>query len=492
MVRFFKRTVQSLFSISILLIILQCRNNPSRPDLAVSIQINAPDSSIHAFGSLQLQAIATLTNGSTQDITQEALWQVETGLLGMVTEDGLFRAISNKSGSEKVYCIYQNITDSLTISVTGRAVTLTIWPINPAVAAGQSKQFNAIAEYLDDTGRDAELVSDLVEWVVEPQSAGTIDATGLFIANPAAVGDVTISISFQALYAEIQFELTTQDPLDVEFVSIPAGTFIMGSNNGWSDVRPEHEVYTDAFEMSKYEITNGLYVKYMNEAFKRGDVIVENGLLIGNGGPYNATIYGLVMVREGSPDNFIYFQPSIDDIAFFHVYPEYENYPVVRLTWYGAMAFCMHYGYRLPTEAEWEKASRGGEQAEYGTNTGQINHDLANYLSSEGKDIWNGLSPVGSFAPNKYGLYDMAGNAAEIVFDFYQKDYYSISPHDNPYGPGSPFPINFTGSEIVMITRGGSALYSDMFCSSTFRFPKAVPNKEGYSYEGFRIVKDSD
>ncbi|KAA3658992.1 MAG: hypothetical protein DWQ10_09905 [Calditrichaeota bacterium] len=469
-----------------------CKNNPQRPELAVSVEITAPDSSIHAFGSLQLQASAILTNGSVEDITREAVWRVETGLLGMVTDEGLFRAISNRSGLEKVYCIYQNITDSLSIQITGRAVTLTIWPIHPAVAAGQSKKFEAIAEFLDDTGRDPALVSDLVTWSISPENAGTIDSLGLFTAYPNAVGSVTISASYQALYSEIEFELSELDPLDIEFVTIPAGTFIMGDDNGYRDVQPAHEVYTDAFQISKFEITNRLFVQYMDEAFKQGDIIVENGLLIGNGGPYNAAVYGLVLTNPADPDYFIYFKPAIDNLQYFHVTPGFEDYPVVRLTWYGAMAFCMHYGYRLPTEAEWEKASRGGFQAEYGTATGQISHDLANYRGLDGHDVWDGLSPVGSFPANAYGLYDMAGNAAEIIFDLYQYDYYSISPHDNPYGPGSRFPLDLVGTDIVMVTRGGSALFSDMFCSSTFRYPKSVPSKAGYSYEGFRVVRDFD
>ncbi|KAA3615354.1 MAG: hypothetical protein DWQ05_13435 [Calditrichaeota bacterium] len=470
-------------------LLFRCERDTTRPDFAASIAIAAPDSTTHSFGSIQLQAIATLTNGKTKDVTLEADWQVETGLLGMVTEEGLFRAISNKSGSEKVYCIYQNKMDSLRITVTGRAVTLLIWPVNPIIRAGKSKQFAAIAEFLDDSGRQTENISDLVNWDLSPSHIGTLDSTGFFTASAAAVGEATISINFQALDTHIEVEISDRDPLNIEFVPIPAGTFTMGDDAGRTDAQPAHEIFTDAFFMSIYEITNSQYAAYLDEAYSRGDVLVENGLLIGRGGPYGGAIYGLLVGRPDFPENYIYFQPSIDEINNFQVTPGFENYPVIRLTWYGAMAFCNHFGYRLPTEAEWEKASRGGVQAEFGTATGELNHDLANYAGTGGADVWEKLAPVGSFPANSFGLHDMAGNAAEILFDLYQVDFYSISPHDNPFGPGPRYPLNFVGTPITTVQRGGSAFSSAMFCASSFRFYQTSPPRN-YFYEGFRIVKD--
>jgi len=171
---------------------------------------------------------------------------------------------------------------------------------------------------------------------------------------------------------------------------ILAGEFQMGSNDGDSDEKPVHTVYLDAFYIDKYEVTNAQYKKFIDAT------------------EYKAPYYWNDS-RFNAPNN-----------------------PVVGVTWYDAKAYADWAGKRLPTEAEWEKSARGGlvgKKYPWGDN---VTHDNANYY-----DGGNGISPVGSFKSNGYGLYDMAGNVWEWCADWYDRNYYANSPISNPAGPSS-------------------------------------------------------
>ena len=166
---------------------------------------------------------------------------------------------------------------------------------------------------------------------------------------------------------------------------IPAGTFSMGSEIGNEDERPVHQVYVDAFYIDVAEVTCARYKRFLKET--------------------------------GYPSNQLWN-------------PEYDrpDDPVVGVNWYDASAFAKWAGKRLPTEAEWEKAARGGlirDQYPWGD---EINHEKANYNSF-------GTTPVKSYEPNGFSLYDMAGNVWEWCQDWYTKDYYKTTPKENPRGP---------------------------------------------------------
>jgi len=130
------------------------------------------------------------------------------------------------------------------------------------------------------------------------------------------------------------------------------------------------------------------------------------------------------------------------------------NRPVIKVNWHDAQAFAKWlskktgYKFRLPTEAEWEYACRsGGKKVKYGTSTGDLSHDLANYWGKGGRDKWEYTAPVGSFPPNELGIYDMCGNVWEWCEDVYSSDAYKHHNRNNPI---------YTGRGSCRVIRGGS------------------------------------
>ncbi len=225
-------------------------------------------------------------------------------------------------------------------------------------------------------------------------------------------------------------------------VLIPAGEFQMGDafNEGRDYELPVHTVYVDAFYMDVYEVTNARYHKFMDETGHEA--------------------------------------PGYWDDPDFNA----PDQPVVGVSWHDATAYAEWAGKRLPTEAEWEKAARGGLIGKRYPWGDEITHDDANYRGTGGKDIWaEQTAPVGSFAPNGYGLYDMAGNVWEWCADWYDGNYYSISPERNPMGPGS-------GTYRVL--RGGSWRSTPDTLRAAFRTNNDPTATD--SHLGFRCVSAQD
>ena len=218
-----------------------------------------------------------------------------------------------------------------------------------------------------------------------------------------------------------------QPPAPEGMVLIPAGEFQMGSNDGEFDEQPVHTVYVDAFYMDKYEVTNAQYKQFIDAKPEwqkdRIDSNFHNG-------------------------DYLYYWNGND-------YPDGKaNHPVADVSWYAAMAYAGWAEKRLPTEAEWEYAARGGllgKQYPWGDG---IDADKANYGWSVAD-----TTAVGKYPRNKYGLYDMAGNVWEWCLDEYNQDFYSISPRENPLsGADSVDWIinNFMNVKTGRVLRGGS------------------------------------
>jgi iron(II)-dependent oxidoreductase len=184
---------------------------------------------------------------------------------------------------------------------------------------------------------------------------------------------------------------TTAIPLPADEVLIPAGTYVMGRAGADGD-RPAHEVTLDAFYLDKYEVTNRQYLEFCRQT------------------------------AHASPefwgqDRYCATEAHLD-------------HPVIGVSWYDAKEYAEWASKRLPTEAEWEYAARAGTTGDFYWGD-RITTEHCNYAQSDKR----APEAIGSYLPNAFGLYDMAGNVAEWVADAYAEDYYRRSPTHNPTGP---------------------------------------------------------
>lgn len=306
-------------------------------------------------------------------------------------------------------------------------------------------------------------------------------------------------------------------------VLIKNGSFMMGGDNSEAsaDELPKHEVEVSSFWIDVTEVTNAEFQKfvkathYITTAEKIPDWDeMKKSLPPGTPKPPDSMLVAasLVFHPTSGPVNlndYSQWWRWVKGADWKH--PEgpgsniigKENYPVVQVSWYDAMAYCKWAGKRLPTEAEWEFAARGGLENHiypWGNEPINVGNAKANswggkfpYFNDD-KDGFVGVAPVKSYKPNRYGLYDMAGNVWEWCSDWYDADYYQSFGNAvaiNPKGPRkSNDPMDPYAAKKCL--RGGSFLCNDAYCSGyrIARRMKSSPDT-GLEHTGFRCVKDS-
>ncbi len=248
-----------------------------------------------------------------------------------------------------------------------------------------------------------------------------------------------------------------------EMVLIPAGVFPMGSTNGEADESPIHSVHLDDFYMDRYAVTNAQYKAFIDD---------------------NPQWCKHSIPQEYHDGNYL----KLWDEGSFPIGK--GNHPVVSVSWYAAMAYTQWAGKRLPTEAEWEKAARGGLVGKTYPWGDSIDRHKANYGKRwDGRIATIRITPVGSYPPNRYGLCDMVGNVREWCLDAYDADYYKHSPPQNPIADGEIEMVlsNFTSIKNSRVFRGGTWYYPAEYLRVSFR-SRDIPSFAVTSV-GFRCVK---
>ena len=250
-------------------------------------------------------------------------------------------------------------------------------------------------------------------------------------------------------YTPERKEIKNTQPILTDMVIVPGGTFYRGSMDGNRDEMPRHYITLSSFAIDVHPVTNEQFVRFLEVM----------------GGEKDSNHQDIIRMRDSR------IKRSGGKLS---IESGYSKHPVVGVTWYGAIAYAKWVGKRLPTEAEWEIAARGGfENLLYPTGD-DIEKTQANFFSSD-------TIAVMSYAPNGYGIFDMPGNVYEWCYDWYGYNYYEVSVQepDNPTGP-------LQG--VYRVLRGGcwKSLKEDLRCSRRHRNNPGTVN----GTYGFRCSTD--
>jgi formylglycine-generating enzyme required for sulfatase activity len=302
------------------------------------------------------------------------------------------------------------------------------------------------------------------------------------------------------------------DSIGMKLALIPAGEYLMGTSETpeelkktfpqygkdrhgedrleLADERPQHKVrLTKAFYIGQFEVTRGQFRAFVDSGYTPESIADKTGG------------YGYDPKREVLPDRGEAFAGRDPQYSWLNPgWKQTDDHPVVNVTWNDAVAMCKWLSekegkkYRLPTEAEWEYCCRAGTKTYFSNgNDVEAVAKVGNIFDADSAKNWpqwpeyalkthdhfEFTSPVGSFAPNAFGLYDMHGNVWEWCSDYHADDYYKKSPTDDPQGPED-------GK--VRVRRGGSWHTWPLYCRSAYR--NVNSQRTRYTLQGMRFVRE--
>ncbi len=267
-----------------------------------------------------------------------------------------------------------------------------------------------------------------------------------FDADPGAIFQVETTV---APYKPEPQEDKEIEPLDTEMAVIPAGNYLRGSSHGGRDEMPRHTVRLVSFAIDVHPVTNEQFVLFL-EAM---------------GGEKDSNNNDIIRLRDSRIKRYG---------GKLNIESGYAKHPVVGVTWYGAVAYAKWVGKRLPTEAEWEIAAYGGREDILFPTGNNLERAEANFFSSD-------TTPVMSYPPNGFDLYDMAGNVYEWCQDWYDYHFYDVSVQEpnNPKGPAQG---------VYRVLRGGcwKSSKEDLRCAHRHRNNPGIMN----GTYGFRCAAD--
>jgi formylglycine-generating enzyme len=241
-------------------------------------------------------------------------------------------------------------------------------------------------------------------------------------------------------------------------ILVEGGKFMMGDATGEPDVKTLHQVSISNFYLDKYEVTNRQFCEFLNA---KGNQMEEGAKWL----DIEEDDCGIQMAGKR-------FVPK----------PGSENNPVIDVSWFGANAYAKWAGKRLPYEAEWEFAARGGNFSKKFKYSGGNDPKHVAWFDANAEEETHA---VGQKAPNELGVYDLSGNAWEWCSDWYDEKYYSKSPGDNPKGPSTPDQNPLKKGKVM---RGGAWISLEKELRVYIR--DFNPPMKTFYHTGFRCAKD--